>query len=274
MSKDRNFYSLLFDFCQRQILDIDINKFHHSLGKLVFSAGEIYTLEDVDIENRKYKLIPFALSKENDLTRLTAKDIKLLSKLDGNDLEYIALNTRLFPILGDDYWEGWNPLDKPDGHKEIYQNILNTVNNYITKRGGVLVIGCGTGDFLEVLTEQGYEAKGIDSNKTNVKAAVSKGRKVLQRRIEELKLDSPVDVVIDPGVLSAGVVERDYVELVLPKISAMIKPKGYFIHAPFSRSLFSSEDLINSGLVICNRTIPANLFRYELPKQFYVAQKE
>lgn len=269
--RDRDFYSLLFDFCQQQGLDIDRNSFNNALGKLVFSDGEIYTIEEIDVGNQKYRLRPLAIARINELALLNERDIKRIADLDGNDLEYIALNTHMFPVLGDKYWENWSPLNRQDGHEEIYRRILDTLGNYVSG-GKILVIGCGDGSFLEILTQQGYNAIGIDSNKINVEIAISKGRNVQQRRIEEF--DGQFDVVIDPGVLSAGVVERSYVETVLPRISAMIRQGGYLIHAPFSRSLFTSEDLERSGLAVCSMTVPTNLFSYELPKQFYVGQKE
>ncbi len=280
--KDKSIYSVLFDFCQEHNFWIDRNRLYHALGKIVFSQGEIYTLEELNVPIQKYKLIPLALSKKdvvpnnltpNDLTILTPEEIASISKLKGNEVEYIALNTHIFPILGNDYWENWNALDQHDGHQEIYKKILTTINHCIRKKSKIVVLGCGTGEFLDVLTEQGYQAIGIDSNNTNVHLALSQGRTVIQKRIDEITFDHPVDLVLDPGVLSAAVVERAYVAQVLPKISAMIKPDGYFIHAPFSRSLFSSEDLSRSGFIVCNMTIPQNLFGYERPQQFYVAQK-
>ncbi|GEM_PF-5877771 len=271
-TSDKIPYSQLFTVCQEQGLGIDQNELRHGLGKIILSDEIIYTIEDVDEAQGRYRLLPIARAQGERINQVRREDFQRIRTARGNTLEYIALNTHRFLLLDGTYWENWNPLNRDD-HKEIYGKILDTLQTSIQRGSSILVIGCGNGNFLSILTEEGYEAQGIDANKKNVEQAIAQGNNVQLKTIEEIDDGHQVDVILDPGVLSAGVVERSYVKHVLPKIATKIKPNGYFIHAPFSRSLLTSEDLKNSGFEVCNMTIPQNLLTYELPKQFYIGKK-
>ena len=108
----------IYDFYEQQGLAINYRQFQYTLGKLIFSEGEIYTLEEADKqESFRYKLVPFAFLNKNDiftepsteleritafetnLHPVTAQQLEKISTVNGNDLEYIALNTYNFPLF-------------------------------------------------------------------------------------------------------------------------------------------------------------------------------
>ena len=154
----------------------------------------------------------------------------------------------------------------------IYELIMQTVKTNIEPGKTIMVVGCGVGIFLNFLEEEGYKAIGLEPNKTNIETAKRYNRKVKQGTIEDL--DIKVDCLIDPGVLSANVVKRDYAEKALPIISNSVKQDGLFIHAPYSRSLVCSQDIKQNNFEILNMSIPSNLFNFQYPKQFYVCRKK
>ncbi len=259
----------LVNFCSER-RDISLERVNHSLGLVVHPDGEFYTVEDVDILQGRYKLIPVA-SYDGKFIPVSNRDIAMVSSLDGHHLEFIALNTHMFPVFTEGEWDGWDPMKKKDGHEQIYEAILDTLRQYTVGDERVLVVGCGEGDFLDVLSDLGYHSFGIDCNDNNVRTGVAHGRHVQRGRIEDIT--DEFDIVVEPGVLSAGVVERPYVLSAIPKLASILPREGLLIHAPFSRSLLSSSDLTDHGFDVLQMSFPENLFTYNQPKQFYVARR-
>ncbi len=68
--------------------------------------------------------------------------------------------------------------DQFRGPEELIKERQKSYLDYINKQKSVLDIGCGRGEFLELLKENGINAFGIDSNKQMVKRCLDKGLKV------------------------------------------------------------------------------------------------
>jgi SAM-dependent methyltransferase len=270
MLASKGIFSRLVNFCSQQRPDVEIERINNSLGKLVYSEGEVYTVENVDSQRCRYRLIPVAYYN-GEFSGVTDANIHEITELGGSKLEFLALNLHMFSVFPDEKWSGWNPVGQKDGHEQIYQQILRTLQSYTSGGERVLVVGCGEGSFLNTLSKAGYEARGIDPNKRNIEFALAQGRNVQHGKIEDIEFE--VDVIIEPGVLSAGVVDRSYVRLAVRKLASTLSDRGILIHAPFSRSLMCFDDLTANGFDVLNMTVPPNLFTYDHPKQFYVAQK-
>ncbi len=277
---NRDLLSSFTAFCQRQGIDTSLNRTFHQWGKLVFEGGEVYTFQEEyheAYEVSQCRLKPVARFDGKYFSPVDDNDQERLASMASSELEYIALNTHKYPLLNNHFWDGWNPLQRNDGHQDIYQHILRVLEMYGKKGSSILVVGCGEGAFLDLLTERGYEAMGIERNGQNVEIALSTGKKVQREALEELPSygsnGMERDIIFDPGVLSAGVVERSSVERALLRIAERIRTGGYFIHAPFAPSLLCADDLRKHGFAVKAMSVPSNLFTGKLPKQFYVGQK-
>ena len=65
--------------------------------------------------------------------------------------------------------------DQFRGSEELIKERQKIYLDYINKQKSVLDIGCGRGEFLELLKENGIKAFGIDSNRQMVKRCLDKG---------------------------------------------------------------------------------------------------
>ena len=68
--------------------------------------------------------------------------------------------------------------DQFRGPEELIKERQKIYLDYINKQKSVLDIGCGRGEFLELLKENGIKAFGIDSNRQMVKRCLDKGLEV------------------------------------------------------------------------------------------------
>jgi 2-polyprenyl-3-methyl-5-hydroxy-6-metoxy-1,4-benzoquinol methylase len=77
---------------------------------------------------------------------------------------------------------------------------------YFRKGGKVLDLGCGRGEFLDLLQKNGIEGAGIDSNSQMVDRCIDKGLDCRKGDILELLADRP-DASLD-GIFSSQVIEH------------------------------------------------------------------
>ncbi len=77
---------------------------------------------------------------------------------------------------------------------------------YLPKRGRVLDLGCGRGEFLELLRENGIEGAGVDLNSLMVQACLDRGLRCEKGDLLE-KLASEPDASL-AGIFSSQVVEH------------------------------------------------------------------
>ncbi len=93
-------------------------------------------------------------------------------------------------------------MDFEDANRGSEEDILQRLSFYLSKLSGlktspksyILDVGCGRGEFLQLLADNDFHAKGIDSNKIAVKHAKAKGFSVkctdLFTELERLKPES------------------------------------------------------------------------------------
>jgi SAM-dependent methyltransferase len=188
------------------------------------------------------------------------------------DIEFIAYNTQFFPAVPQSHWDGWDALYQTgESHKEIYAAVLEEITR--KKPSHILVVGCGTGSVIARLLEQGYRAEGIENNAQSVSLAVKRGLPVRQLALDRVLDVEKYDFILEPGVLSAGVVSRDYSIQALTILARALKRRGYLLHVPYSRSMIRAPDFLEQGFSLEAKCVPENLFTYTYPKQWYLAQK-
>ncbi len=196
-----------------------------------------------------------------------------ISQSKDNDVEFIAHNYALFPIWHPSSWNDWDPLHhEGTSHTQTYDRIFKTIQN--NKPGRILVVGCGSGGFLSFLQQKGYDAEGIEINEVSVRKATERKLPVRKMALHELQDREVYDCIVEPGVLSAGVVERDYSVACLPLLARALRKEGLLIHAPYSRSLLFSADFSSASLTLEAKCIPKNLFSWDYPKQWYLGRKK
>jgi O-antigen chain-terminating methyltransferase len=101
---------------------------------------------------------------------------------------------------------------------------------YFRNKEFVLDIGCGRGEFLELLTENGVKAKGIDTDQDMVEFCREKGFEVEQVNVTDY-LSTVNDNTFD-GIFMAQVIEHippEEISRVIHLIYRALKPGGLFI---------------------------------------------
>jgi len=92
------------------------------------------------------------------------------------------------------------------GYEEEVKKQQQDYLSFFPKNGIVLDLGCGRGEFLELLRENGYEAAGVDSNSQMVEACLAKGLRCQKGDILE-KLAEREDGSL-AGIFSSQVIEH------------------------------------------------------------------
>jgi len=85
------------------------------------------------------------------------------------------------------YYESEDYISHTDGKRTVFEKVyqfvkqiaiknkLNLINNLHTKKGNLLDIGAGTGDFLSVVKQNGWQTTGIEPNEKARNSAINKG---------------------------------------------------------------------------------------------------
>lgn len=63
------------------------------------------------------------------------------------------------------------------------------------KNGRLLEIGCATGEFLDIASEQGFESTGLEASKLYSDYAKSRGLRIVNGYLEDLKREETFDVI-------------------------------------------------------------------------------
>lgn len=116
--------------------------------------------------------------------------VKLMKK--GNDKEIYEYLDALYikePFFGDEYFN-----NRPG--MRLIRNILKT-GNYVPYNTHVLELGCGHGELLLQLMQEGFCVKGVEKNSNRVTYVNSKGIDCINANIENVPCeDNSFDVVI------------------------------------------------------------------------------
>ena len=109
----------------------------------------------------------------------------------------------------------------------------------------VVDLGCGDGDFITVLQEQGIDAVGVDADDKAYAAAQAKGLPVVHQNVFDYLAAAP-DASVD-GIFCAHLVEHLPYPLVMDLVrhaSRILRPGGRIVLAtPDTRTLFSHLEM-------------------------------
>jgi 2-polyprenyl-3-methyl-5-hydroxy-6-metoxy-1,4-benzoquinol methylase len=134
-------------------------------------------------------------------------------------------------INDEQYTDPKEPLNQFKNKKLIYEQAATVLLNFLKntpKNSSLLDVGCGLGWLLKQAAALGYNAQGIDSSVTFVKA----GRKLLGvksrvKTLEELNTNKKYDVIVMSHVI-------EHVEdhkIFLKKTRELLKPNGKLLIA-------------------------------------------
>jgi len=167
------FTSTLIGFAQR------IDRLADSKDRLYASLG-----------NSRCDLLLEAMDKRLETVRLGLR--KMQHRVDGMDTSLTVARAELRGLDGRIAGKSETPETRPQatnfepehylafeqmfrGSSDELRSRLRDYVPYFEGRGPVLDLGCGRGEFLELLKEAGVEAKGIDGNREMIHACRDKG---------------------------------------------------------------------------------------------------
>lgn len=86
------------------------------------------------------------------------------------------------------YYNSWDHLKIVKQKGKEYENKYNLIERYLRRKGKLLDIGCGTGDFLKIGKDRGWEVCGIELSKW----AADYGRRNFNLDIRNINLEEVV----------------------------------------------------------------------------------
>jgi len=129
---------------------------------------------------------------------------RLLAALEGANLPAPAEVREVLEPLQDWRYAGFE--NRFRGREEEIKSQLQAYISYFPREGKVLDLGCGRGEFLELLRENGIAAAGVDLNAQMVDICVDKGLACEKGDLLE-KLDAQKDGAL-AGIFSSQVIEH------------------------------------------------------------------
>jgi 2-polyprenyl-3-methyl-5-hydroxy-6-metoxy-1,4-benzoquinol methylase len=149
------------------------------------------------------------------------------------------LITSPVPAVLDSYYESEDYISHTDTKRNlleiVYQSVksvslkrkLKLIDSFVTYEKSLLDVGCGTGDFLKLASEEGWKVHGIEPNEKAATLAIRKGIMVNEvSALQDLK-DEQVDVITLWHVLEhLPDLEQD-----ITRFHELLKPEGILIIA-------------------------------------------
>ncbi|MBC2455744.1 class I SAM-dependent methyltransferase [Clostridium beijerinckii] len=120
--------------------------------------------------------------------------------------------------------------NKYRGSQELIRSRLKVYLKYFEKENNILDIGCGRGEFLELLRENNIQAKGIDVNEEMI--LLCKEKKLNIANVDALKYLSELEDNSLGGIILTQVIEHLEPNYLIDLISLSykkLKPGAYFI---------------------------------------------
>jgi len=153
--------------------------------------------------------------------------------------EYQLLKTSPQPSLDrlPSYYESEDYISHTDSKRTLFEkayhfvkknalkNKVNLISTLIPKKGIVLDIGSGTGDFLMTAKNKGWNIKGLEPNSKAKQIAISKGV-VFEDALENIA-DNSIDVITMWHVLE----HVPNLEEQFSQLKRIVKPNGYIVIA-------------------------------------------
>ncbi|MFC2164328.1 class I SAM-dependent methyltransferase [Acidobacteriota bacterium] len=153
---------------------------------------------------------------------------QLIQILDDNKIPSPALVNELRQPLEDWRYTGFE--NRFRGSEDHIKHLLEKYLPYFKKAGKVLDLGCGRGEFLELLKDKGVEAEGIDINEQMVVICQDKGLDCQTADILE-KLAQYDDATLS-GIFSSQVIEHlppAYLKRMIDLAYFKIRPQGSIV---------------------------------------------
>lgn len=95
-----------------------------------------------------------------------------------------------------EYYETDNPTESiNESKRSLYKNVLQNAEIKLGKKGRLLDVGCGNGDFLYLAKEIGWTVKGIEPVKQLVDQARSRGLDVVTGVLKDLPHNDSYDLI-------------------------------------------------------------------------------
>jgi len=129
---------------------------------------------------------------------------RLLSALEKRELPQVPVVKEIYTPLEDWQYAGFE--NRFRGYEEEVKKQQASYLSYFPKGGKVLDLGCGRGEFMELLREYGIEPLGIDINEQMIDTCLDKGLNCQKGDILE-KLAELKDVSLS-GIFSSQVIEH------------------------------------------------------------------
>jgi 2-polyprenyl-3-methyl-5-hydroxy-6-metoxy-1,4-benzoquinol methylase len=162
---------------------------------------------------------------------------RLLAELDGRNLrvcegcglvftDVSSMKTPPGELYSSDYFEETHRFFAEDARKvKRYAWGLKKLAELGKREGRLLDVGCGTGDFLKVAREQGWQGEGVEISPWASEKARGRGLKVTTGILDDLPDDPVYDVVTLWDVI-------EHVEdpsAVIGKCRRMLRPGGFIL---------------------------------------------
>jgi 2-polyprenyl-3-methyl-5-hydroxy-6-metoxy-1,4-benzoquinol methylase len=221
--------AVLLNLKEKMELKDEENEAPNTIIENIFSCIEKAN-EEIAKQKQSFEDQANALMKEN---KILSDRLKRLERKMGSQSPDASENKEL-PTFQDtkkscdfDYFLFEQKFRSPEKNIKNYQKYYL---GYFSEKDNVLDIGCGRGEFLELLRENGIKAKGIDIENDFVAYCIDKGLDV-EKADAVIFLDKLEDNVLS-GVFMSHVVEHldfDYLNCLIGLSYKKIKPNGYII---------------------------------------------
>ncbi len=169
---------------------------------------------------------------------LREKLARLLAVLEEKKMPSAAEIREILEPIEDWQYAGFE--NRFRGYEEEVKKQQQDYLSFFPKNGIVLDLGCGRGEFLELLRENGYEAAGVDSNSQMIEASLAKGLRCQKGDLLEKLAEREDDSL--GGIFSSQVIEH----LPPSHLKKLIE--------------LSYQKLASSGVLVLETINPASVF--------------
>ena len=126
--------------------------------------------------------------------------------------------------------EVYDLLYKDKNYNEEVEFIKQFFKEQKNSSPKVLELGCGTGNYLEILSKEGFEVTGVDISEEMLKIAGKKCNcKLIQSDLVDLKLNEKFDICLVMFDVLGYITKNEDLEKVLTKINQHLNEGGLLI---------------------------------------------